>query len=148
MTGQAASLRVPARTQNMSPRNLSQDDFWRMEASNMTLALVTTHWYQKNFANSLVHLITGKQMEYMALMNDPDLHFFQGMHDISGTNTCFFVELKNIPQDRKITYGKIVCDYKSQKKKRSASDSRWAATNWITLETWRPPLLTSPHSNF
>jgi hypothetical protein len=57
-------------------------------------------------------------MDYMALMKDPDLQplwkrgfgneaggLFQGIHDIQGTNTCFFVELKNIPKDRKITYG-------------------------------------------
>jgi hypothetical protein len=62
-------------------------------------------------------------MEYTALMNDPDLQplwkrgfsneagrLFQGIHDILGTNACFFVELKNIPKDKKITYGKIVRD--------------------------------------
>jgi hypothetical protein len=37
---------------------------------------------------------------------------------IPGTDTCFFIELKNIPNDRKITYGKIVCDYKQHKKEK------------------------------
>jgi hypothetical protein len=68
-------------------------------------------------------------MEYMALMKDPDLQplwkrgfsnevgqLFQGICDIPGTNTCFFVELKNIPKDRQIAYEKIVCDYKPHKK--------------------------------
>jgi hypothetical protein len=123
MTGRAASPRVPARTQNLSPRNLSQDNFWSMETSNMAIALVTNHWSQQQFANAVVHPFTGKQMEYMALMNDPDLQLlwkrgfsneagrlFQGIHDIPGTNTCFFVELTNIPKDRNITYDKIVCD--------------------------------------
>jgi hypothetical protein len=68
-------------------------------------------------------------MEYMAVMKDPDLQplwkrsfgnevdrLFQGIHDIKGTNVCFFIELKNIPKGRKITYGKIVCDYKPHKK--------------------------------
>jgi hypothetical protein len=41
---------------------------------------------------------------------------FQGIHDIPGTDTCFFVELTNIPKDRKITYSKIVCEYESHKK--------------------------------
>jgi hypothetical protein len=36
----------------------------------------------------------------------------QGIRDIQGTNTCFFVELTNIPKDLKITYGKLVCDNK------------------------------------
>jgi hypothetical protein len=43
---------------------------------------------------------------------------FQGTRDIPGTNTCFFIKLANIPNDRKITYGKIVCDYKPHKKEK------------------------------
>jgi hypothetical protein len=42
-------------------------------------------------------------------------HLCQGIRDIQGTNTCFFVELSNIPKERKITYGKLVCDHKSNK---------------------------------
>jgi hypothetical protein len=70
-------------------------------------------------------------MEYMALMKEPDLQplwkrgfgneagrLFQGTHDIPGTDTCFFVELTNIPKIRKIMYGKIVCDYKPHKKEK------------------------------
>jgi hypothetical protein len=37
----------------------------------------------------------------------------QGIRCIQGTNTCFFVELSNIPKDRKIT--KLVCDHKPNK---------------------------------
>jgi hypothetical protein len=39
----------------------------------------------------------------------------QGIRDISGTNTTFIVELASIPKYRKITYGKLVCDYKPNK---------------------------------
>jgi hypothetical protein len=128
MTGQAASPRVPAPTQDLSPRNLSQDDFWSMGSANMAVALGTNHWYQRHFSNAVVHPITGKQMEYMALMNDPDLQplwkrgfrnkagrLFQGIRDIPGTKTCFFVKLKNIP---KIIYGKFFSDYKPHKKEK------------------------------
>jgi hypothetical protein len=38
--------------------------------------------------------------------------------ETSQEDTCFFIDLKNIPSDRKITYGKIVCDYKPYKKKK------------------------------
>jgi hypothetical protein len=31
---------------------------------------------------------------------------------------CFFIKLTHIPKDRKITYGKIVCNYKPHKKER------------------------------
>jgi hypothetical protein len=131
MTGRAASPKVPARTQNLSPRNLSQDDFWSMETSNMAIALGTNHWSQQHFANAVLHPFTSKQMEYMALMNNPDLQplwkcgfsneagrLFQGICNIPGTNICLFVELTNIPKYRKITYGKIVCDYKPHKKEK------------------------------
>jgi hypothetical protein len=70
-------------------------------------------------------------MEYMALMKDPHLqplwkqhfsnevgHLFQGIYDIPRTDTCFFIKLTNIPKDREITYGKIVCDYKPHKKEK------------------------------
>jgi hypothetical protein len=122
MMGRAASLGVPARTRNLSPVNLSQDDFWDMKTATMAISLGANHWSQQHFANAVVHPVTGKKMEYMHLMNDPDLQppwkrgfrneagrLFRGIHDIPGTNTCFFVELKNIPKDRKITYGKIIC---------------------------------------
>jgi hypothetical protein len=42
---------------------------------------------------------------------------FQGVHDIPGTETCFFIKLTNIPKDIHITYGKIVCDNKPNQKK-------------------------------
>jgi hypothetical protein len=131
MTGQEASPRVPARTKNLSPRNLSQDGFWNMETANMSIALGVNHWSQQHFFNSVIHTLSGKQMEYMALMKDPDLQplckrgfsneagrLFQSMRDIPGKNTCLFVEIKNIPKDRKITYEKIVCDYKPHKKEK------------------------------
>jgi hypothetical protein len=128
MTTRHAPPRVPTRSQNRSPRNLSQDDFWDMETANMAIASGNHHWSQKHQANAAVHPVTGKEMEYTALMKDPNLQplwkqgfgnelgrLFQGIRDIPGTDTCFFVELTNIPKDRKITYGKIVCDYKPHK---------------------------------
>jgi hypothetical protein len=67
-------------------------------------------------------------MQYKDLMKDPTLgplykkglgnkrgRLFQGIQDIQGTNTCFFVEINNIHKDRKITYGKRVCDHKRHK---------------------------------
>jgi hypothetical protein len=96
-----------------------------MDSAHMAIALGNNHWSQRHHANTVIHPVTGKEMEYSALMKDPHLqplwtrgfgnecgHLFQGIRDISGTDTCFFINLKNIPNDRKITYGKIVCDYK------------------------------------
>jgi hypothetical protein len=100
-----------------------------MDTAHMAIALGSNHWSWQHQANAVIHLITGKEMEYMALMKDPLLkppwtrnfsneygHLFQRVQDIPGTDTCFFIKLTNIPTDRKITYGKIVCDYKPHKK--------------------------------
>jgi hypothetical protein len=64
----------------------------------------------------------------MALMKDPRLQPlwtrgfgnefgrpFQSIRDIPVPYTCFFIKFTNIPKDRHITYGKIVCDYKPHK---------------------------------
>jgi hypothetical protein len=115
--------RVPTRSQRLSPHNLSQKDFCGMETAHMAIALGANHWSRKHQANAVIHPLTGKEMEYMALMKDPQLQplwtrgfanecgrLFQGIRDIPGTDTCFFIKLTNIPKDRKITYGKIVCD--------------------------------------
>jgi hypothetical protein len=118
MTSRPAPPRVPMRSQNLSPRNLSQEDFWDMETANMDIALGNHHWSQQHHANAVVHPVTGKEMEYTALMKDPSLQplwkrgfgnelgrLFQGIRDIPVTDTCFFVKLTNIPKDRNITYG-------------------------------------------
>jgi hypothetical protein len=39
----------------------------------------------------------------------------QGIRDIAGTNIALFIDLKSIPKNRKITYGKLVCDFKPNK---------------------------------
>jgi hypothetical protein len=123
--------RVPTGFQRLSPRNLSQDEFCEMDSAHMAIALGNNHWSKRHHANSVIRPVTGKEMEYSALMKDPRLQplwtrgfgnecgrLFQGIRDIPGTDTCFFTTLKNIPNDRKITYGKIVCDYKPHKKEK------------------------------
>jgi hypothetical protein len=78
--------------------------------------------------NAVLHPASGKEMQYKYIMQHPTLgpkyktgfgnelgRLCQGIRDIQGTNTCFFVELSNMPKDRKITYGKLVCDHKPNK---------------------------------
>jgi hypothetical protein len=123
--------RVPTSSQRLLPRNLSQDDFCGMDSAHMAISLGNKHWSQRHHSNAVIHPVTGKEMEYSALIKDPRLQplwtrgfgnecgrLFQGIRDIPGTDTCYFIELKNIPNDRKITYGKIVCDYKPHKKEK------------------------------
>jgi hypothetical protein len=94
-----------------------------METAHMAIALGNNLWSQQHHANAVIHPVTGKEMEYSALMKDPCLQplwtrgfgnecsrLFQGIQDIHGTDTCLFTTLKNIPEDGKTTYGKIVRD--------------------------------------
>jgi hypothetical protein len=123
----ASPPRVLTGSQRLSSRKLLQDDFCRMDSAHMAIDL--EHCSQQQQANAVIHPVTGKEMEYSALMKDPRLQplwtrgfgnecgsLFQVIRDIPGTDTCFFTKLKNIPHDRKITYSKIVCDYKPDKK--------------------------------
>jgi hypothetical protein len=97
----------------------------------MAIALVDNHWSQQHQANAVIHPVTGKEMEYAALMKDPHWQplwkrglgnewgrLFQGIQDIPGTDTCVFIKLTSIPKDRNITHCKIVCDYKPHKKEK------------------------------
>jgi hypothetical protein len=123
--------RVPTCSQRLSPRNLSQHDFCGMDTAHIAIALGDNHWSRQHLANAVIHPITGKEMEYSALMKDPRLRplwtrgfgnecgrLFQGIRDIAGTDACFFIKLTSIPKYRKITYNKIVCDYKPNKKEK------------------------------
>jgi hypothetical protein len=65
--------RVPTRSQRLSPRNLSQNDFCGMDTAHMAISLGDNHWSQQHQANAVINPITGKEMEYMALMKDPRL---------------------------------------------------------------------------
>ena len=40
---------------------------------------------------------------------------FQGIRDIKSTNTCFFIHKYEVPQGRKVTYSRIVCNIRPQK---------------------------------
>jgi hypothetical protein len=102
-----------------------------MDTAHMDIVLGKNHCSQQHLANAVIHPVARKEMEYMAFMKDPRLQplwkqgfgnkcgrLFQGIQGIPGTDTCVFIKLTNFPKDRKITYGKIVCDYKPQKKEK------------------------------
>jgi hypothetical protein len=115
--------RVSTRSRRLSPCNLPQENFCGMDTSHMAISLGDNHWSRQHLANAVIPPVTGKDMEYTALMKDPQLkllwtrvfgnkcgRLFQGIPEIAGTNISFFIRLTDIPKDRKITYGKIVCD--------------------------------------
>jgi hypothetical protein len=50
--------RVPTRSQRLSPRNLSQDDFYGMDTAHMAIALGDNHWSQQHQENAVIHPVT------------------------------------------------------------------------------------------
>jgi hypothetical protein len=58
-----SSPRVPTSSRRLSSRNLSQYDFCGMDTSHMAIALGSNHWSQQHQANSVIHPVTGKEME-------------------------------------------------------------------------------------
>jgi hypothetical protein len=83
----------------------------------------------KHMANAVLDPITGQAMEYRALVRNPTTaatwtrsyanelgRLAQGVGGrIHGTDTIFFIPIANVPTDRTVTYGRIVCDYRPQK---------------------------------
>jgi hypothetical protein len=65
--------RVPTRSQRLSPHNLSQNDFCGMDTAHMAISLGNNHWSRQHLSNAVIHPVTRKEMEYMALMKDPRL---------------------------------------------------------------------------
>ena len=49
-------------------------------------------------------------------MSNEIWRLFQGIVDIKVTYTCFFIHNHEVHQDRKVTYIRIVCDIRPQKK--------------------------------
>ena len=83
----------------------------------------------KHMANSVLHPDTGEVMEYRSLSTNPATkatwtrsyanelgRLAQGVADrVNGTDTIFFIPFQEVPADRNVTYGRIVCDYRPQK---------------------------------
>jgi hypothetical protein len=123
-------LRVPTRSRRLSPRNLSQDDFCRMDTAHMAIPLGDNNWSQKHKANAVIHPVTGKEMEYSALMKDPVYNHFG--HEDLATNADasskafetfqepihFLHQTDKHPKRQKDHLRQIVCDYKPHKKEK------------------------------
>jgi hypothetical protein len=83
-----------------------------------------------NFIGAIVDDITGDVLEYRHLIKS-DKHkdiwqhsfanelgrLFQGIRDIKGTGTCFFIMKDKMPLHKQATYGHICCNYHPQKDK-------------------------------
>ena len=45
-------------------------------------------------------------------------HLAQGIREVKGTNTVMFIPKSKVPKDKKVTYGKIVCEMKPEKEEK------------------------------
>ena len=74
---------------------------------------------------------TGKLLEYRQLCKHPQYketwnrsfanelgRLAQGIRDIDGTNTIFFIPKHKVPAHKKVSYGRIVCEIRPQKKEK------------------------------
>ena len=98
-------------------------------AANQHLQL--DEWaYEQYFAGAVIDKKTGESLEYRDLIKRPEIQhtwfkalanelgrLSQGIRDIKGTNTIFFIPKYEIPKERwkDITYGRIVVGYKPDK---------------------------------
>ena len=87
------------------------------------------------YANAVLDKETGELLEYRHLIKHPRLgpdwkhssgnelgRLAQGLGDrVKGTNTIFFVNKNEVPQDRykDVTYGKFVCMYHENKEEKN-----------------------------
>jgi hypothetical protein len=81
-----------------------------------------------NFISTIVDNITGDVLEYRYLIKS-DTHraiwqksfakklgrLFQGIRNIKGMDTCFFICKKQMPSHKRATYGCICCNYRPHK---------------------------------
>ena len=42
----------------------------------------------------------------------------QGIRDVKGKNTVMFIPKSKVPKEKKVTYGKIVCEMKPEKEEK------------------------------
>ena len=89
--------------------------------------------------NAVLHLVTIKQMQYKEItknkflgpLYETDLvnklgRLLQGICDIKGTITCFFVDLVETPKAHKIIYVKLVCNViRTQRGERNIQADSW-----------------------
>jgi hypothetical protein len=109
-----------------------------------------------NFIGAIVDDITGDVLEYHHLVKS-NTHraiwqksfanklgrLFQGIHDIKGTDTCFFIRKKKMPSHKRVAYGCICCNYHPHKDE-PCNDSPLAMTASHTPATKAlpPPTLS------
>jgi hypothetical protein len=79
-------------------------------------------------AHAVTDVVAGQHLEYRHLLQRPDLkpiweqafsnalgRLAQGIRNVKGTDTIAFVFASEVPRYVKVTYGRLVCDIRTQK---------------------------------
>jgi hypothetical protein len=90
--------------------------------------LLATPLPRINKTCAVTDVATGQQLEYRQLLQRPDLkpiwekafanelgRLAQGIQDVKGMNTIAFIHAAEIPKERTVTYGRLVCNIRPQK---------------------------------
>jgi hypothetical protein len=121
-TAQLPTTSFPALDHVASTRALLKNTYGVIQNINPTSSSNSL-----NFISIIVDNITGNVLEYRHLIKSDKLRtiwqmsfanklgrLFQGIHTIKGTDTCYFIHRKQIPQRKHATYRCIVCNYRPQ----------------------------------
>ena len=119
------------------PQKLQTTPVPRVIPTNVTTNRPPTHryptrWKQQSTlqhtCNAVFDEETGKLLEYKQLMKHPKYakvwarsyanelgRLAQGIRDIKGTDTIFFITKQQVPSHKKVSYGRLVCDVRLHK---------------------------------
>jgi hypothetical protein len=75
--------------------NLSQNDFVDMGSANQAIALGNKHWTNMPMVSAVIHLVTGKEIQYMDLMKDPTLQLLR-KREFGNKLGCLFQGIRDI----------------------------------------------------
>jgi hypothetical protein len=110
-----AHYRPQRSPQDHSPPQVTQEE--------RAYQLIATVLPKIESAHAVTDMVTGRQLEYRHLLMRPYLkpilvraftdeleRLAQGIRDVIGINTIEFIFTSEIPRDRTVTYGRLVCD--------------------------------------
>ncbi len=96
--------------------------------------LVLSKLATNHFIGAIINKETGAILEYWHLVKNPATKsvwetsfankiecLFQGIQDLKGTNTCFFLQKLQVPTNKQPTYGRIVYIFCPQKKEQNCT---------------------------
>ena len=74
-------------------------------------------------AQEYKHLIKGPERKIWEILFENNMgQLAQGIRGVKGTNTVMFIPKYQVPKDKKVTHGKIVCEVKPEKEEKDRTE--------------------------